>query len=107
MKPCALSHSSTLLLAALLVFSPLAAHAQGAGAVVPGAGSILQQIQPGTPPAPSPRGAGAGGGRRRAGRAAAAAAAPPPPAPAPAAGGGGVEDRPRGGPHPAAERAVR
>ncbi len=46
------------LLLALLVFSPLAAHAQGASPVAPDAGSILRQIQPATPALPSPTGTG-------------------------------------------------
>ena len=45
-------------LAVLLVFFPLVAQAQVAGPVIPGAGSILQQIQPVTPPSPSSTGTG-------------------------------------------------
>lgn len=58
MKSHSVSASPVSLLAAVLLLSPLAAHAQGAGPVVPGAGSILQQVQPVTPPAPSPSGTG-------------------------------------------------
>ena len=42
---------STLLVALLAAFAPLAAHA--AGPVTPGAGTLLQQIQPAEAPAPS------------------------------------------------------
>lgn len=46
------------LLAALLVAFPALAAAQTAQPVAPGAGAILQQIQPATPPSPSPSGTG-------------------------------------------------
>ena len=45
-----------LFAALLLAFSPLAAHA--ANPMAPGAGNILQQMAPPTPPAPSPSGTG-------------------------------------------------
>lgn len=44
--------------AALLVAFPVLAAAQMAQPVAPGAGAILQQIQPATPPAPAPSGTG-------------------------------------------------
>ena len=53
MKRYALSHSPMRLLAALLVFFPLVAEA-----AVPGAGQILQEIQPVKPPVPSSGGTG-------------------------------------------------
>ena len=58
MKLLARSHGRIPFLMALLVLLPLDALAQVTGPVVPGAGSILQQIQPPTPPAPSSSGTG-------------------------------------------------
>lgn len=56
MKRYALSQSPMFLLAALIVFVPLAT--QAAAPVIPGAGQILQEIQSGKPPAPPPSGTG-------------------------------------------------